>query len=288
MAVRQVTSSFARLTGSLSAAIPTSVGAEGKVELSEVVAGSAASLPRATLGLKYVAAGTEVYRYGGRTHRVGAGSFLVLPENNGGEADIDRRDGRAVGMCVFLPERRGAKPYPARLDRPLVFPAACSELGRLLARSHQRMCREPQQREAIAGRLLGRIDADTEAFLVDAVRIIDGLSAVKASTRYETMRRLNRARAYLHQVVDRPVELAELAGHAGVSRFQLARSFKDCFGAPPAAYHRRHRLNLARAELRAGHLSCAEAAFQFGFGDAPHFSRAYKSAFGHPPSVSRD
>jgi transcriptional regulator GlxA family with amidase domain len=91
------------------------------------------------------------------------------------------------------------------------------------------------------------------------------------------------ARGYLHAVTERPVELAELAKAAGISRFQLLRSFRDAFGAPPGAYHRNLRLRLAKQEIDRKALSCSEAAHRFGFADCSSFSHSYRRAFGEAP-----
>jgi AraC-like DNA-binding protein len=117
----------------------------------------------------------------------------------------------------------------------------------------------------------------------ETLRMIAGIDAQKPSTRYETMRRLNVARGYLHEVTDRPVELAELAKVSGISRFQLLRNFRDVFGAPPAAYHRNLRLCLAKEQVESRRLTCSQAAHRFGFADCSSFSHAYRRVFGEPP-----
>ncbi len=256
---------------------------EGRVVLSNLSRGNVESLPQACLGLKYVAAGVEVYRYGGKSYPVSAGQFLVVPEHHMGEVEIGRSDASsALGLCVYLPksdELGEANP----LDAPMLFPAACSEVGRVLADTVKQMTRNKGQRAAIAGQVLQRVANDMEPLLEDTARIIAGIDALKPSTRYETLRRLNVARGYLHDVTDRAVELAELAKVAGISRFQLLRSFRDAFGAPPAAYHRNLRLKLAKEEIDQRLISCSEAAHRFGFADCSSFSHAYRRAFGEAP-----
>lgn len=274
---------FGALAGDLHPSMARPVGKSGRVEVSAIRAGCADSPARATTSIKFVAAGCEIYRYAGRTHRVSAGMFLLLPEGHAGEAATDRGAGVTLGMCVFLP---GEGVAPSPLAEPLIFSADASTLGRLLADAHRALFRAPRDAPALAERLLACISARLEPLVVDTVRVLDGLSAAKPSTRYETLRRLNLARAYLHAIDDRPVELAELAREAGVSRFQLARNFGDCFGLPPAAYHRRLRLERAREQIRHRRLTCSQAALRYGFSDAAHFSHAFASAFGHPPSAA--
>jgi AraC-like DNA-binding protein len=165
----------------------------------------------------------------------------------------------------------------------MIFPAACSAVGRVLQSSFQQMMRFKPQRAAIARSLLDKVVTECEPLLEEAVRVLDGIPALKPATRYETLRRLNVARSYLHDVTDRAVELPELARVAGISRFQLLRHFRDAFGAPPAAYHRNLRLRLAKEEIDRRLRSCGDAAQRYGFADCSSFSHAYRRAFGTSP-----
>jgi len=93
------------------------------------------------------------------------------------------------------------------------------------------------------------------------------------------------------------VSLAELAGVAGLSRFELLRRFRQQNGLTPHAFQRDRRIDRARAMLGAGEPPAAVAA-ACGFADQPHLSRvfkrlvgvtpgAYARAVGHPVRVSR-
>jgi AraC-like DNA-binding protein len=256
---------------------------DGRVVLSNLSRGSGESQPQACAGLKYVAAGVEVYRFRGKTYPVAAGNFLYVPAQQPGDVEIGRSEASsAIGLCVYLPARDNAADA-SLLDVPMMFPASCSSLGLLLGDTARQMVRAQPQRPQIAGRLLDHVAREIEPLMEETSRILDGIDALKPSTRHETLRRLNVARGYLHSVVDRPVELAELAKVAGISRFQLLRSFRDAFGAPPAAYHRSLRLNLAKVEIDRKLLTCSEAAHRFGFADCSSFSHAYKRVFGESP-----
>ena len=279
---------FSQVSGRLDGSLRRGVvpGPEGKVVVSHLSAGSAASVPALRLGLKYVASGAEVYRYGGRTYGVSAGQFMIVPALTDGDVEIGRSsDGAAHGLCVYLPE---VWEGPASgLDTPMLFPAKCSALGRLLAAAHASLRRAPRDAPAMAGALLARAAGDVEPLIEETVAQLDGLGSLRPATRYELLRRLNVARAYLHAVTDRPVELAELAAVAATSRFHLLRNFRNCFGAPPAAYHRRVRLEAARAAIAGRRMSCAEAAQRFGFADSSSFSHAFRRTFGRAPSQLR-
>jgi AraC-like DNA-binding protein len=76
-----------------------------------------------------------------------------------------------------------------------------------------------------------------------------------------------------------PVTLADLAEEAGLSRFQLLRSFARETGLPPHAYLVQRRIALAR-RLIAGGLALADAAANAGFADQSHMTRAFVRALG--------
>ena len=273
---------FGELTGVLTPGLGVPVGPEGRVVISSISGGASGCEPRSRPGIKFVAAGTEIYRLGGRTYSVSEGQFLLVPAGMSGEAAYGRSsDGQAIGLCLYFPETWDGS---ASLDRPMLFPAACSALGRGVGEVHRRLRRPGAVKQDLAKSLLDAAAAQIEPLIEDTVQVLAGLDTARPATRYELLRRLNIARAYLHSVTDRPVELAELAQVAGTSRFHLLRNFRRCFGAPPAAYHRQVRLELARAELEAGRIGCAEAAHRFGFADSSSFSHAYRRTFGHPPT----
>ena len=110
-----------------------------------------------------------------------------------------------------------------------------------------------------------------------------GLVFAKPSTRRDIFQRLERARAHLHDHLDRGVSLAELASVALLSQFHLARYFKLAFDAAPIAYHRGLRLERAATYLAAGEGSVAQAAALIGYSDAVALSHAFRKHFGSAP-----
>jgi AraC-like DNA-binding protein len=79
-------------------------------------------------------------------------------------------------------------------------------------------------------------------------------------------------------------DLARLAGAA--DRFQLARAFRETYGASPHAYAVQSRLARARALLRAG-AAPSEVAANCGFADQSHFGRWFRRAYGLTPAAYR-
>jgi AraC-like DNA-binding protein len=97
---------------------------------------------------------------------------------------------------------------------------------------------------------------------------------------------LVRARQRLHDAIELPVSLAELAALAGVSRFQLLRGFARAFGVTPHAYLVQLRVQRVRRLLADGAVP-ADAALQAGFADQSHMTRAFVRQFGVTPARYR-
>jgi AraC-like DNA-binding protein len=76
--------------------------------------------------------------------------------------------------------------------------------------------------------------------------------------------------------------LLELAGAAGLSRYQLIRGFVREVGVPPHAYILQRRIALARRLIRA-RCELAEVAAMAGFYDQSHLNRCFVKQFGVTP-----
>ena len=110
------------------------------------------------------------------------------------------------------------------------------------------------------------------------------LTLARRSQRRELLRRLQRARAYLHDNIVQQVDLECLAEVSLVSRFHLLRSFRQAFGVTPAQYHAELRLQRAALMLQKNQLSVSDVALAVGFKNHSAFSRAWKRRYGYVPS----
>ncbi|OUL73275.1 AraC family transcriptional regulator [Paraburkholderia hospita] len=77
--------------------------------------------------------------------------------------------------------------------------------------------------------------------------------------------------------------LADLAAEAGMSRFQLLRSFAHEVGLPPHAYRMQRRVLLARQLIASGS-TLADSAVSAGFSDQSHMTRAFVRLLGVTPA----
>lgn len=101
-----------------------------------------------------------------------------------------------------------------------------------------------------------------------------------------TLRRVVRARDYLHDEVSRGPTLDELARVAGLSRAHLARAFSSTFGISPHQYLLNLKIERAKAELARG-ASVTDACFAVGFESLGSFSSCFHRRVGMAPSEWR-
>jgi AraC family transcriptional regulator len=81
------------------------------------------------------------------------------------------------------------------------------------------------------------------------------------------------------------LRLVELSSVAGVSRAHFARAFRNTVGMAPHTFVLQRRFARAVECLAPRTLSMREVAARCGFADQAHLTRAFKSPFGHPPSL---
>lgn len=81
-----------------------------------------------------------------------------------------------------------------------------------------------------------------------------------------------------------PPSLAELAAHAGLSRFQLLRRFAAGYGCTPHAFLLQQRAERARTLIRQG-VELSDAAAATGFADQSHMTRIFTRQFGFTPGA---
>ncbi|WP_296946874.1 AraC family transcriptional regulator [uncultured Massilia sp.] len=150
-------------------------------------------------------------------------------------------------------------------DRPLG--AAIERAFLALHRGEGRLARD-QALDVLVRRLAGQVRADARV-------AGNGAPAEMA-----------RARDFLHARMGDDVGLDEVARHAGIDRFRLARQFQRQFGQSPHAYLVRLRLRTARALLARGD-SPADAAAAVGFADQSHLGLWFRRAYRLTPAAYR-
>jgi AraC-like DNA-binding protein len=222
-----------------------------------------------------VTEGAEAIGYRGGVHYSGPGTVAILEPGEphaGGPAG----PGGFVYRVMYPPAdllADGAD-RPPRFLRPVIDdPGLALELRRvhvLLSRAA-----DPLEAESRLAALLGELVQrhSSPAAPLDEVR----------RTGTMTLQVMSR----LADQLACPPGLAEIAADAGLSRYQLLRSFRAEVGMPPYAWLAQHRVARARVLLERGH-SPAQAAMLTGFADQAHLTRWFRRVVGITPGAYRN
>ncbi len=89
----------------------------------------------------------------------------------------------------------------------------------------------------------------------------------------------------MHENIEDPLPLEDLARNAGYSRRQFERQFKRVLGETPLSYYRNLRLDRARQLIVETDMTVAEVAIACGFSPGSGFASHYKTRFGESPSA---
>ncbi len=100
-------------------------------------------------------------------------------------------------------------------------------------------------------------------------------------------RAIRNATRYIHDNLDRPLRVEELARHVHVSPRQLTRLFADGLGTSPASYVEHVRLDRAAALLVRTQQPIKHIAAALGYPDVASFTRAFARRHGQPPGRFR-
>ena len=124
-----------------------------------------------------------------------------------------------------------------------------------------------------------------ESWLVTSLRrLFGGAESERRATPLAEPRGVALAREYLHAHYHEAIPLERLSELAGLSKYHLVRAFRAAVGVPPHTYQLRLRLTRSLLLLRDG-LSPSSIAYQLGFADQSHYTRAFRAEFGTTPGA---
>jgi len=119
----------------------------------------------------------------------------------------------------------------------------------------------------------------------DAMGLLARTSALSDRSPLEL--KLGLAARHIEEQCHRPLSLAAVAHHVGLSKNHFCERFKVAFGTGFADYLRRARIARAKRMLRVSRLSVQKVARESGFVAPAHFHRAFKEIVGVTPSQYR-
>jgi AraC-like DNA-binding protein len=96
---------------------------------------------------------------------------------------------------------------------------------------------------------------------------------------------LRRARDHADRHYTESLTLEDLAAVAGLSKWHFQRLFTATYGASPAAYLSRRRVERAQDLLRATNLTVTEVCHAVGFSSLGSFSSRFRALVGESPSA---
>jgi len=101
------------------------------------------------------------------------------------------------------------------------------------------------------------------------------------------IQQISKAVEYVHQHLDKPVSVDELADIVNMSSSGFHKKFKQVMHLSPLQYAKAIKLNRAQTYIMDGK-SVTEASYMVGYNNLAQFSREYKRHFGILPSATRE
>jgi AraC-like DNA-binding protein len=96
-----------------------------------------------------------------------------------------------------------------------------------------------------------------------------------------------KARKYIHENLDQPLPLGQVARQAGLSESHFCRLFKDSAGLTLTDYVNRCRIDWAKRELLKPEARISEIAFLVGYQSLSQFNRSFVRIVGTSPTLYR-
>jgi AraC-like DNA-binding protein len=103
----------------------------------------------------------------------------------------------------------------------------------------------------------------------------------------DTYRRLVRARQFIDECYDQPLDLEQISGEACLSRYHFLRLFRQAFNKTPHQYLTQRRIERAKELLSSSGLTVTDVCFEVGFESLGSFSSLFHKHVGHPPITFR-
>ena len=213
---------------------------------------------------------------------------VIRPPPDGGISRIKYGGGGEITqlLCGFLGSEAAFSPLLASLPPVLKLDLRATASGAWI---------ESSFRFAVSEIAAGRIGSATVITKLSELLFVEAVSQFVASLPAERRGwlaglrdpQIGRALALLHARPTAEWTAETLALEVSMSRSVFAERFTSLVGHPPMHYLALWRMHLAAQQLREGHGSVAQIAFEVGYGSEAAFSRAFKRQFGTSPGIWR-
>jgi AraC-like DNA-binding protein len=110
---------------------------------------------------------------------------------------------------------------------------------------------------------------------------------IPAKANSDLRERLWRARKFMDECYDQPLDLTEISRQACLSRYHFLRLFRDTFDTTPHQYLIQKRIEKAKELLRVRSLSVTDICFEVGFESLGSFSSLFHRCVGDAPVAYR-
>ena len=114
------------------------------------------------------------------------------------------------------------------------------------------------------------------------------ITPAAVSTGADVYERLCRARRFIDECYDLPLDLDEISREACLSRYHFLRLFRDTFQTTPHQYLIQRRIEKAKELLSSGRVSVTEVCFEVGFQSLGSFSALFRRCVGDAPVNYRE
>ena len=120
-----------------------------------------------------------------------------------------------------------------------------------------------------------------------AVKSAHKMAHVKVNTGSEVHERLCRAREFINERYQEPLNLDEISQEACLSRYHFLRRFREKFATTPHQYLIDRRIEKAKELLRHRRLTVTDVCFEVGFESLGSFSTLFRQRVGDAPTNYR-
>jgi len=244
--------------------------------------------------IRYLSLGKEKFRSDGRFHYLSGGEYIIL---NPGEVAHTIEEA-SKGIWIEIPKNylnrelallSAEAPQHWELlkneDKQAlhlcdhVYEASMDSLGELLISLGKSESFEENSLQSITQALL---ESQRSVF-----EKISRLNSAKMSTRTELFRRIYQAQTYIHNNLDKALDLDTLSQVACLSKYHFIRLFKEVYGETPRQYLIKRRLERAKHLLISSKKTFHEICHEVGLKDSSSFGRLFKRSFGSTPQIFR-